>query len=52
MRLRSGKKINEPKEEADADNGVCTTFTYMVILFATLKGAHMMISHALYGSLV
>ena len=48
MRLRSGKKINE-KEETPSDNGVCVTFTYMIILFATLKGAHMMISHALYG---
>lgn len=49
MRLRSGRKINEPKEETCVENGVCATFTYMIILFATLKGAHMMISHALYG---
>jgi hypothetical protein len=50
MRLRSGKKINEKEnEDTTVDNGVCVTFTYMIILFATLKGAHMMISHALYG---
>jgi hypothetical protein len=43
MRLRSGRKINE-KEPIPADNGVCSTFTCMVILFAILKGTQMLVS--------
>jgi hypothetical protein len=43
MRLRSGRKLNE-KEPIPADNGVCGTFTCMIILFAVLKGTQMLVS--------
>ena len=43
MQLRSGRKINE-KEETSSDNGVCVTFTYMIILFSVLKGTQILVS--------
>jgi hypothetical protein len=46
MRLRSGKKINE-KEVEPADNGVCSVFTYMILLFATVKGTQILVSSIL-----
>lgn len=46
MRLRSGRKINE-KEAKPADNGVCGTFTCMIILFAVLKGTQLLVSNML-----
>ena len=44
MRLGSGRKINE-KEPESPDNGVCTIFTSMIVLFALLKGTQLLLSN-------